>query len=661
MSGKGIRVSIKAKLLGTIIPVVAVAVFLLILITYDVSKEMMKERAANLLDASVNNQEAQIGNWLEKNLASFEMVKKNIEGTTPTEEELQELLNQYYGYSSDYPEGFYVASSDGTFIKPEAAEKGGSDYFDEIWYQQGLTRVNMAFGSSYTNAAGENIISASGMLREEGDKVRILSADVTLARVSLIVNSKVQMEDAEAYLIDKSDQTVLAGQDSERILTQLSETDSDPLFAGIAKKLKEKDYAMTEMNGYLVSFREVGGTDWILVSDVPTSTIYADLNELRSIMVFIGGIAIICIVLLIERLVHVVVKPVKRLTKEITRMAEGDFTIQVNVKGHDEIAAMGRSVQNFVESMRGMITDISGISGKLGEQSKGSTAISKEMYQASIVQSDSMEKMNLTVDQLSVSVNEIAQSATKLAMVVADTKEDSDKVNVKIQETVEVSRQGREDMEKVSLAMDNIGISIEKLQEAVYKVGNASEEITKIISVIGNIAEETNLLSLNASIEAARAGDSGRGFAVVATEIGKLANTSAASVLDIENLIHQVQSLVADTVEQSGESASNIRGSGELIKQAKETFGQIYCNIGETNDLIHSMIEKVDKVDAVATDAAAISEEQAASTDEILGAAEDMVEQSNHITKNSEEVANDAEALAHTSEELGRQVQAFRF
>lgn len=122
-------------------------------------------------------------------------------------------------------------------------------------------------------------------------------------------------------------------------------------------------------------------------------------------------------------------------------------------------------------------------------------------------------------------VNEIAQNATQLAGVVADTKEDSDKVEDKMRTTVEVSEKGKADMESVGNALHNIEISIHNLEEAVDKVGTASGEIVDIIKLIGDIAEETNLLSLNASIEAARAGEAGRGFAVVASQIGVLAKT----------------------------------------------------------------------------------------------------------------------------------------
>lgn len=190
-----------------------------------------------------------------------------------------------------------------------------------------------------------------------------------------------------------------------------------------------------------------------------------------------------------------------------------------------------------------------------------------------------MSELNMTVDQLSVSVNEIADNATKLAGVVADTKDDSVNVGNKMRETVEVSQKGREDMEHVGEALENIRISIQNLEAAVNKVGTASGEIVEIVQLIGNIAEETNLLSLNASIEAARAGEAGRGFAVVASEIGTLASNSTASVEHISKLIHEVNELVADAVRQAGDSADNINESSGLIHTAIDTFDKIYDNI----------------------------------------------------------------------------------
>lgn len=612
------------------------------------------------MSSSIQNQSTQIKSWLDNNLSAFQIVKATMEGVQPSDQDLQNMLNQYYGFNANYPEGIYVGTEEGKLFQASDATKDTSDILHAQWYAQGLTRINMGFGTAYANGEGKSIVSASGILKDKEGKIKVIAADLPLDHISIIVNSFIEMDNAQAFLVDSTDGLILANRDSSLISTKLDTSNPDKFLSQIAEKLQNREYNMVELNNNLTAFEKVAGTDWILVSYVPTATIYKDLNDLRTVMILIAIISMFLLVALIERVVHLVIKPVKVLTSTIASMSEGDFTIEVNTNGRDEIAVMGQSVKTFIASMRTMISDINEISGTLGNQAESSSNTSNEMYHASKVQANSMRELNQTVDQLSVSVNEIADSATTLAMVVSDTKDDSVVVDAKMQETVLASEKGREDMQKVGLAMNNIKTSIVKLEDAINKVGTASEEIKNIVGLIGNIAEETNLLSLNASIEAARAGETGRGFAVVATEIGKLAQTSADSAQNISNLISEVNTLVKDAVNQAGESAENINGSSELINTAVETFNAIFDNIHETNNLIKDMIDKVSKVDDVATSVAAISEEQAASADEILATAENMVNQSNSITKNSEDVAESAKELAATSEKLEKQVQAFR-
>ncbi len=236
-----------------------------------------------------------------------------------------------------------------------------------------------------------------------------------------------------------------------------------------------------------------------------------------------------------------------------------------------------------------------------------------------------MMELNDTVDQLSVSVNEIAQNATQLAGVAAETKQDGDSVDSKMRQTVEVSKKGRQDMEQVGNALTSIEESIRNLESAVNKVEMHLRKLS-ILSLIGDIADETNLLSLNASIEAARAGEAGRGFAVVASEIGTLANNSAESVAHITELITEINRLVENAVSQAGSSVDEIADSAMLIHTAVDTFNTIYNNINDTNSLMANVVEKIGQVDEVATNVAAICEEQAASSDEIMATSESMLD-----------------------------------
>lgn len=651
--------SIKAKLLGTILPVAAVMVLAIATTSYLISKNIITEYSQNLLSSSIANQANEIESWLNENLSAFQTVKRAIEGTQPDEEALQRILDSYYQFNDNYPDGLYVADENGKLMKASGSDKAESDLLQSVWYREGITRLNMAFTDAYTDENGEALVSASGILDNGSDVLQVISADLSLQRISIIVNSYIEMEDAQAFLVNSKDGTILAHRDNSLISTRLADS-GDAFMRDVGEKLGQRDFQMAEIDGRMTAFTEIEGTDWILVSYIPTEIIYADIDGVRILMVVIGLVSLLLLAVLIERVVQVVIRPVRELTKIITAMTDGDFTVNITTKSNDEIGVMSRGVERFIKSMRGMILSIHGVSDKLHVQADNSNSVSGDMYDASRLQSDSMQELNNTVEQLSVSVNEIADNATTLAAVAANTRDDGKQVDLKVKETVEVSRQGKADMQNVSAAMQSINDSMRKLQQAIDKVGNASEEITKITGVISDIADETNLLSLNASIEAARAGEAGRGFAVVATEIGKLAQTSSDSVHNIESLISEINVLVKDAVSQADDSVSNIQSSSELVKGALQTFDAIFDNIDEVNHLVQQMIEKVEQVDNVAVNVAAISEEQAASSEEILATSTTMVEQAHNITENSETVAEGAKELTESAVELANQVNMFK-
>lgn len=659
MKKKG-NISIKAKLLGIIIPVVIAIILILVFTAYHVSSGIIESYSKNLLESSVNNQASKIEAWLEENLASMQMAKTMIEKLHPDETQLQTILDASCGYSENYPDGLFLADANGSFLKGTDSKKQEPNPKESMWYQEGMTRVNMAVGSAHQNPDGTNVVSASGLLNDGLDTVRVIAADMTLDRISVIVNSFIEMHDAEAFLVDKDSSVILASRDSDLISKTLGADGQSAFYKDVEKKVSGKSYDFCTLDGNMTVFKEVNGTNWLLVSYVPTRVVLADLVGLRNLMIIFSIISILVLCVLIERVTHVVIRPVKEMTRVITSMASGDFTVSMKVKGNDEIAVMGRSVEHFIASMKEMIRQMGHVSDRLEKQAGSSKNVSGEMNSAANIQSQSMTELNATVDQLSVSVNEIAQNATQLAGVVADTKEDSDKVEDKMRTTVEVSEKGKADMESVGNALHNIEISIHNLEEAVDKVGTASGEIVDIIKLIGDIAEETNLLSLNASIEAARAGEAGRGFAVVASQIGVLAKNSADSVAHITSLINEINGLVDDAVKQAGSSASDIESSADLIHIAVDTFDQIFQNIQETSHLIEGVVEKINQVDQVATNVAAISEEQAASSDEILATSESMLQQAKSISKNSEQVEAEAGNLAESADQLADQVKQFQ-
>lgn len=648
--------SIKTKILTAVSALVLILVLILILLSYMISKNIIEDKSKQVLELSVKNQASQMEAWMTESLNVFNTFKENLETMDYTDEQIQTLLNSYLGKSSNYPDGFYIADSDGKVMQADGVEYKKTISDDPVWYTEGLTRVNMAFGDVFTNEAGDEVISASAILRNP-DKIRVIAIDVPIAHIQVIVNSFISMDDAQAVLIDRSTMSILS-QSEDSLSGSLS--DDSGFLGTIGKKIDEQDYDSISLDNNIVEFREISGTNWVLVSYVPEASIFAELVSLRTTMAIVAVVILIILLVLMERMVNYMIKPIKSLTDSIVMMASGDFTVDIKTKGNDEITVMGQSMKDFAASMRKMINDIVNASETLQGQAESSSTVSGGLYEASLTQSKTIDNLNETVDQLSASVQEIAENATSLAMVVSETKDSSMEAEQKMNETVTVAESGKSDMEKVGEAMNVIQSSINSLQESIDEVGTASSEINNIVSMIGEIADETNLLALNASIEAARAGEAGRGFAVVASEIGGLADDSNKSVQKIQGLIDQVTSLVAETVEKAKQSVDEISSSSELVNQAVNTFDTIYDNIINANHVVNNMASSMSQVESVATNVAAITEEQAASAEVISGNAGNIAAESQNITNDSEKVADTAKELADTSENLMTQIKSFR-
>ncbi|SEF84043.1 methyl-accepting chemotaxis protein [Lachnospira multipara] len=652
-------IKVRDKFLFFIMPAIIIFIILIIVMAGILSEKMIQSLSEDALDSSLNNQADNITSWLEKNLENFSSVKQTIEATNPDEEELQEILDSFYGYNSYAKEGIYIGTSTGELYKASDSTKTSGNITSEDWYKDGLTRVNLNYGQTYTDYKGDSIISASGIINLNRDDLMVLAADLSLDQISIIVNSGVKMDNAYSFLVDTNDNTILAHPDTSLVSTNINSS-SDKLLSGVAKKIDNQDYNKEEINNYLVSLTQIDGTDWVLVSYIKKDIVMSSIYVLIKKLAIIAVIAILLTSGVIIVIVNYLIKPISKISDGVTAMADGDFTISINSSSNDEIGIMSDKVEDFIVRMRDMLKNVALESDKLQDQSRTSDVVAKSMYEASEKQAKAMQNLNSTVDELAKAVNEIAINAQTLTEVVSDTRSNSAKANESMQESVEISKQGKTDMEKLSFAMTQIQKSIEELLLSINKVGDASEQITGIVGLIGEIAEETNLLSLNASIEAARAGEAGKGFAVVAGEIGKLAQNSADNAQNIAKLIEQIRNLISDVVTQANTSAENIQSNTVLIDTAVETFDKIYENIATSNNLVTDMINGVTKVDDVATNVAAISEEQAASADEILETSKQMVEQAENITRNSEDVAANSEELADTSEKLTSYVSKFK-
>lgn len=663
VSGRKVKFGIQAKLMIFIIPLMIVSFVAMTLIAYNTAKDSIVSKTEDLLKSQTTVAASDIENWIIQNQQVFETVADTIIDMKLSDAETLEYFEHYYNVSEDYPNGFYLATENNELIDASGWEPE-TDLRETVWYQDGLDNTYFTTGNPYVDAlTGETVVSLTRCIEDFNGRLAVISVDIKLDYLDEVLATRKITGDGGIVILDASTYTILADMNNAEAVGKTTNELGNTLYKQIGSMTAMHKIGLftVEDNGeeYQLVLDQINGTTWYLVGYTSSSSVYGELSTLTMLLGGFGtGVTIMMAIILII-LIGRITKPLHKLTDTIVEVTGGDFTVDVVVKGNDEVTVMARSMREFLTVMRETLGSIANVSDTIDTQAKGSNRISGELHESAIGQSDAMNQMRENLEELVDSIGVIAESATRLAVVVSETNESGRQAIENIEDTMNEAAGGRDSMNSVTVSMGEVKDSMNTLEVAITDVGTAAVKINEITTTIRNIADETNLLALNASIEAARAGEAGRGFAVVATEIKKLAETSAAAANEISALIDSVTGLINETVEQSHRSMDQINSSAELVDVASEQFDNIFQSIESTNDIIHNMISQIYEANDVATNMAAITEEQSASAEEIEATALSVQELANTVTENSSSVSDDSSQLANTAEVLKNHIDKF--
>ena len=313
----------------------------------------------------------------------------------------------------------------------------------------------------------------------------------------------------------------------------------------------------------------------------------------------------------------------------MSRAAEGDLTVNVqSAPSGSMLASMG----HMVNSIRAMVTEIGHSSSNLTKGAESISTASREVATASQKQSDATSSMAAAIEEMTVSINHISESAK-------DTQENSIS-------SVTLAEEGFGRVETATHEIRDIATSVNDASERIHKLEERANQISSIAGVIKEIAGQTNLLALNAAIEAARAGEQGRGFAVVADEVRKLAERTSTATVEIEQKIAGIQAETVQVVGVMNSALPQVATGVQAAEQAAETLRQI-------KDGAQSTLSRVREV-------AESTKEQSIASDSIAQKVEEIATMVEETTAAMQSTAQTAEDLERISGELNALVTRFR-
>ncbi|MGF1680703.1 methyl-accepting chemotaxis protein [Photobacterium minamisatsumaniensis] len=404
------------------------------------------------------------------------------------------------------------------------------------------------------------------------------------------------------------------------------------------KLLYKGDFNVTQanLNGQetLIATTYIPSMDWYVVAELPLEEAFAELNTARQqIMLWTAAIAVLFVLLAIW-LGSNITRPIERLAHIFKDLGQGDGDLRhrIDIKGNDEIAQLSEGFNSFIGKIHYSVKEVAETGNSLREAAESVASQAQATLDNSHSQRDRTLQVVTAINEMGATVNEIASNAAYAAEAAHNAESET-------QSGQHVVGQARDTINQLSN-------DVEKVSEVIGSLANNTQAIGSILDVIRGISEQTNLLALNAAIEAARAGEQGRGFAVVADEVRSLASRTADSTDEIQSMINRLQEEASDAVSAMVHSRQL---SNEGVSAADEASGALI-----------SISDRITLISDMNTQVATATEEQSTVVTDINCNIEEINETTQRTADTATELASASQALRELSKRLDGMVGTFK-
>nr|WP_245849835.1 methyl-accepting chemotaxis protein [Oceanimonas doudoroffii] len=560
---------------------------------------------------------AKVAEWLRIRQAMLTAAGQQLEGNPRPALQLVEQAGDF--------QLAYLGTTEGVMIDAQPRDRSGYDPRTRPWYKQALQANTAMVTPPYEDVAfGVTVVTlAQPVTTSTGQLLGIIGADVAISSLVNDVNAIRLPAQGQAMMLSR-DGTLIAYQDASLALQPATRLAEELTAGNLSRWQGSERLNPVSINGTdkLIHVSTIPGSDWQLLFMLDKAALEAPLSTLLWRQLGLSALVILAALVLIGLLLQFLLGPLLKVSRALAQIADGrgDLTQRIELHGRDEVGLLAANFNRFVASQAELIRHIRQQAESLGGNAE----------QASV-------RANQTVTELGRAQQEVTMVATAVTEMASATQEiahNAEQTATAAQQSSASTEQGKQLVHKTRDSIFSLAREMEQAAAVITRLDQHAHDISSVLATIQGVAEQTNLLALNAAIEAARAGEQGRGFAVVADEVRVLSQRTHASTEEIQGTIDTLQQATGEAVKLMQASRNMAELSAEDAEAAAQALEEITAAVGLISDM--------------ASQIATAAEEQSQVTGEIT-------QNTTAIKDVSDELASDAEQSLQQSKDLHRQ------
>lgn len=620
-----------------------ISIFVSMLVTNSMIRSSTSKRISDseipaILASVANDVELQISLPLNaaKSMANNDFIIRWVDEGEP-----QSNLNQVASYLERVKKttgamfSFIVSSETGKYYSPEGISRTVSDKNPDDSWLYGFLGSQKPFSLDLDTDVSNDIYTLFINYRlASGDVVAGLGLSVST--LSNFIQQYKVGEKGHVYLVDGEGQirihanSDLAGKKS---LNDLQHT--APIASQLLNKNQVNIFGVSEGSDTIVASRYIDSLGWYLVAELPADEVFGDLKDTTNYVILVNVIIAIFVLLLIVVMANRMAKPIKLTADMLDAIAQGDadLTKRLREDRGDELGKLARAFNRFMDNMTALVKRVDQTSLSLEQVANTVSQSAQATQKNSSEQLQSVEMVATAINEMGATVKEIAQNAVQTADASSDSASSANESQRVVESTVG-------EIQSLNQELANGAEVIEALAEDINKISST-------LSVITGISEQTNLLALNAAIEAARAGEQGRGFAVVADEVRMLAGKTQESTEQINEMIAKLESGAMNAVSAMSEGKSRCESVVESASQTNASLENIRLAIQRISDMSFLV--------------ATATEEQSTVVEDLNQHITLIYDLANKTNEASDENASACQAMEADSQNLSEIVSNFKY